>query len=72
MSNQTTKAIAERFGFNPDLLQRYLNDFGIDAEVNREKLLADEAAELLVDLIFKKEYGRLKNYLDGFSYTWEK
>ena len=67
--NQTTKQIAERFGFNPNLLQIYLNDFGIDAEANKEKLLADEAAELLVDLVFKKEVGRLKKYLDGVNYT---
>ena len=70
--NKATKQIAERFGFNPQLLQKYLNDFGIDAEANLEKLLADEAAELLVDLVFKKEIALLKNYLDGFSYTWKK
>ena len=70
--NQATKQIAERFGFNPQLLQKYLNDFGIDAEANRGKLLADEAAELLVDLVFKKEVARLKNYLNGFSYTGKK
>ena len=70
--NQATKQIAERFGFNPKLLQKYLNDFGIDAEASREKLLADEAAELLVDLVFKKEVARLKNYLNGFNYTEKK
>ena len=67
--NQDTKQIAERFGFNPNILQRYLNDFGIDADANKEKLLADEAGELLIDLVFKKEVGRLKKYLYGVNYT---
>lgn len=66
---EAAKQIAERFGFNPDLLQRYLNDFGIDAEANKEKLLNNEAAELLIELVFEGKDARLKNYLNGFSYA---
>ena len=67
--NPTTKQIAERFGFSPETLQRYLNDFGINAEANKEKLLNNEAAELLIELVFEGKDARLKNYLNGFSYT---
>ena len=70
--NQATKQIAERFGFSPETLQRYLNDFGINAEANKEKLLNNEAAELLIELVFEGKDARLKNYLNGFSYTWTK
>ena len=66
---EATKQIAERFGFNPNLLQRYLNDFGINAEANKEKLLNNEAAELLIELVFKGKDARLKNYLNGSGYT---
>ena len=66
---EATKQIAERFGFSPERLQRYLNDFGINAEANKEKLLNNEAAELLIELVFEGKDARLKNYLNGFSYT---
>ena len=67
--NPTTKQIAERFGFSPETLQRYLNDFGINAEANKEKLLNNEAAELLIELVFEGKDARIKNYRNGFSYT---